>query len=43
MAAINVSTHASRVSLTAMRAEIVPALLATAARIEADLQAQGLA
>jgi IclR family pca regulon transcriptional regulator len=41
MAAINVSAHASRVSEAAMRAQILPALLETAARIEADLQAQG--
>src|ERR1017187_6387481 len=41
MAAINVSVHASRVSMAAMRTEIVPALLQTAAQIEADLQAQG--
>ena len=39
-AAINVSAHASRVSLAAMRSEILPALLDTAAQIEADLQAQ---
>jgi IclR family transcriptional regulator, pca regulon regulatory protein len=39
-AAINVSAHASRVSMAAMRAEILPTLLDTAAQIEADLQAQ---
>lgn len=39
-AAINVSTHASRVSMTAMRSEILPELLETARQIEADLQAQ---
>ena len=39
-AAINVSTHASRVSMTAMRSEILPELLDTARQIEADLQAQ---
>jgi IclR family transcriptional regulator, pca regulon regulatory protein len=40
-AAINVSAHASRVSMAAMRAEILPVLLRTAGQIEADLQAQG--
>ncbi len=40
-AAINVSVHASRVSVDALRAEIVPALLETARQIEADLAAQG--
>ncbi len=39
-AAINVSAHASRVSMTAMRSEILPELLETARQIEADLQAQ---
>jgi IclR family transcriptional regulator, pca regulon regulatory protein len=39
-AAINVSAHASRVSMTAMRGQILPALLETASQIEADLQAQ---
>ena len=39
-AAINVSAHASRVSMTAMRGQILPALLETARQIEADLQAQ---
>jgi IclR family pca regulon transcriptional regulator len=42
-AAINVSAHASRVSMAAMRAEILPVLLHTASQIEADLQAQGTA
>jgi IclR family pca regulon transcriptional regulator len=40
MAAINVSAHASRVSMAALRSEILPVLLETAAQIEADLQAQ---
>ena len=40
-AAINVSAHASRVSMVAMRGQILPALLETARQIEADLQAQG--
>jgi IclR family pca regulon transcriptional regulator len=40
-AAINVSVHASRVSVDALRADIVPALLETARQIEADLAAQG--
>jgi IclR family transcriptional regulator, pca regulon regulatory protein len=39
-AAINVSAHASRVSLTAMRTELLPALLQTRDRIESDLKAQ---
>jgi IclR family pca regulon transcriptional regulator len=39
-AAINVSAHASRVSMPALREEILPALLQTAAQIEADLRAQ---
>jgi IclR family transcriptional regulator, pca regulon regulatory protein len=39
-AAINVSAHASRVSMSAMRTELLPALLDTAARIEADLKSQ---
>jgi IclR family pca regulon transcriptional regulator len=41
-AAINVSAHASRVSMAAMRAELLPHMLETARRIEADLRAQGL-
>ncbi len=41
IAAINVSAHASRVSMAAMRAELLPALLETARRIEADLRSQG--
>jgi IclR family pca regulon transcriptional regulator len=40
-AAINVSAHASRISMAALRAEILPELLKTARQIEADLQAQG--
>jgi IclR family pca regulon transcriptional regulator len=40
-AAINVSAHASRVSMGALRSQILPVLLETAAQIEADLQAQG--
>jgi IclR family transcriptional regulator, pca regulon regulatory protein len=40
-AAINLSAHASRVSLAAMRSELLPALLETAGRIEADLKSQG--
>jgi IclR family transcriptional regulator, pca regulon regulatory protein len=39
-AAINVSAHASRVSMAALREEILPALLQTVAQIEADLRAQ---
>jgi IclR family transcriptional regulator, pca regulon regulatory protein len=41
-AAINLSAHASRVSMAAMRAELLPAMLETARRIEADLRSQGL-
>jgi IclR family pca regulon transcriptional regulator len=41
-AAINVSAHASRVSMAAMRSQILPALLDTARQIEADLQAQSV-
>jgi IclR family transcriptional regulator, pca regulon regulatory protein len=40
IAAINVSAHASRVSMVAMRGRILPALLETARQIEADLRAQ---
>jgi IclR family pca regulon transcriptional regulator len=38
VAAVNVSAHASRTSKEAMRRNLVPPLLATAARIEADLR-----
>jgi IclR family pca regulon transcriptional regulator len=42
IAAINVSTHSTRTSLGQMRRDLLPPLLATAARIEADLElAQG--
>ncbi|HEX3493704.1 MAG TPA: IclR family transcriptional regulator C-terminal domain-containing protein [Streptosporangiaceae bacterium] len=41
MAAINVSAHAARVSMEALRENILPALLETATQIEADLRAQG--
>jgi IclR family transcriptional regulator, pca regulon regulatory protein len=40
-AAVNVSAHASRVSLAAMKTELLPALQETARRIEADLRSQG--
>ena len=40
-AAINVSAHASRISMAALRTDILPELLKTARQIEADLQAQG--
>lgn len=36
IAAVNVSTHASRTSLEVMRRDLLPPLLKTAARIEAD-------
>jgi IclR family pca regulon transcriptional regulator len=42
-AAINVSAHASRVSMERMRTDLLPALLETADRIEADLRSQGSA
>jgi IclR family transcriptional regulator, pca regulon regulatory protein len=42
IAAVNLSAHASRVSLAAMRAVLLPALLETAGRIEADLRSQGV-
>jgi IclR family pca regulon transcriptional regulator len=38
-AAVNLSTHASRRTIDAMRKELLPPLRETAARIEADLQA----
>jgi len=41
-AAINVSAHASRVSMAAMQSQILPALLQTAGQIEADLKAQSV-
>ncbi len=40
-AAVNLSAHASRVSMTSMRTELLPALQETARRIEADLRSQG--
>ncbi len=40
-AAINVSAHASRVSLEAMRTDLLPAMLETARQIETDLRSQG--
>jgi IclR family pca regulon transcriptional regulator len=40
-AAINVSGHAARVSMAALREEILPALLETVAQIETDLHAKG--
>jgi IclR family pca regulon transcriptional regulator len=39
-AAINLAVHASRVSMAAMRSELLPALLETAHRIEEDLRLQ---
>jgi IclR family transcriptional regulator, pca regulon regulatory protein len=42
-AAINLSAHASRVSMAAMRSELLPALQDTARRIEDDLRSQGQA
>jgi IclR family pca regulon transcriptional regulator len=43
IAAVNLSAHASRVSMDAMRTELLPALLDTAGRIEEDLRSQGQA
>jgi IclR family pca regulon transcriptional regulator len=40
-AAINVSAHASRVSIDVLRDEFLPELLHTARQIEADVRAQG--
>jgi IclR family pca regulon transcriptional regulator len=40
VAAVNVSVHASRVSMAAMRGHVLPALLETARQIQADLRAQ---
>src|ERR1700722_16687818 len=40
-AAINVSAHASRVSMAAMRSDLLPAMLETARQIESDLKSQG--
>jgi len=40
-AAVNVSVHASRTSVAQLRGQVLPHLLATAARIEADLPAAG--
>jgi IclR family pca regulon transcriptional regulator len=40
-AAMNVSAHASRVSMAGLREQILPVLLETAAQIEADLRAKG--
>jgi IclR family transcriptional regulator, pca regulon regulatory protein len=42
IAAVNLSAHASRVSLAAMRAVLLPALLETARQIEVDLRSQGV-
>jgi IclR family pca regulon transcriptional regulator len=39
-AAINLSAHASRVSMAAMRSDLLPALQETAGRIESDLKSQ---
>ena len=41
VAAANVSVHASRTPVDVMRRDLLPPLLATAARIEADLHAAG--
>jgi IclR family pca regulon transcriptional regulator len=41
VAAMNISAHASRMTIEAARRTLVPPLLATAARIEADLRSTG--
>jgi IclR family pca regulon transcriptional regulator len=41
VAAVNVSVHASRTSVAQLRGQLLPHLLTTAARIEADLRAAG--
>ncbi|GAA1310053.1 IclR family transcriptional regulator [Planotetraspora silvatica] len=41
VAAVNVSSHASRTTLEAVRRDLLPPLLAAAARVEADLHATG--
>jgi IclR family pca regulon transcriptional regulator len=41
VAAMNLSAHASRMTIEAARRTLVPPLLATAARIEADLASAG--
>jgi IclR family transcriptional regulator, pca regulon regulatory protein len=41
VAALNVSVHASRMTMQALRREVVPRLLRTAEAIEVDLHAQG--
>jgi IclR family transcriptional regulator, pca regulon regulatory protein len=41
VAAVNVSSHASRTTLESVRRDLLPPLLATAARVEADLHATG--
>ncbi|GIH60309.1 MULTISPECIES: IclR family transcriptional regulator [Microbispora] len=41
VAAVNISSHASRTTLESARRDLLPPLLATAARIEADLRATG--
>ncbi|MDR7273717.1 IclR family transcriptional regulator domain-containing protein [Catenuloplanes atrovinosus] len=41
IAAVNVSVHASRTSVDALRRDLLPPLLAAAARIEADLRVTG--
>ncbi len=41
VAAMNLSAHASRMTIDAARRTLIPPLLATAARIEADLASAG--
>jgi IclR family pca regulon transcriptional regulator len=40
-AAINISSHASRTPVESARRDLLPPLLAAAARVEADLHATG--
>ncbi|MGH9104226.1 MAG: IclR family transcriptional regulator domain-containing protein, partial [Acidimicrobiales bacterium] len=41
VAAINVSVHATRVTMEALRKEFLPDLLSAAAQIETDLRSRG--
>jgi IclR family pca regulon transcriptional regulator len=43
LAALNVSVHATRMTMPALRREVVPRLLRTAAAIEVDLSVAGVA
>ncbi len=43
LAALNVSVHATRMTMPVLRKEVVPKLLRTAAAIEVDLNVTGVA